>query len=148
MHGFQDFARAYGDIKAGPEFGYPMRPNGFLLQSVAWLWMESAPLLAHLAGVANHALVALIFVWVLRRADVAPATAGIAAVLFVISPLTTMATGWVAASFDQLYVLFLLLGAAVLIRLPDGSPACATESRSSTSTRRISRPAARRRECA
>jgi hypothetical protein len=36
----------------------------------------------------------------------------------VLSPLTTMATGWVAASFDQLYVLFLLLGAALVVRLP------------------------------
>ena len=81
-----------------------MRPIGFLQQGVASMWMESAPLLAHLVGVANHAIVALIFVWVLRRADMAQTTAGIAGVLFVLSPLTTMATGWLAASFDQLYV--------------------------------------------
>jgi len=120
LHGFQDFARAYGEIKAGPYFGYPMRPIGFLQQGVASLWMESAPLLAHLVGVANHTVVALVFVWVLRRADVVPTTAGLAGALFVLSPLTTMATGWVAASFDQLYVLFLLLGAALIVRLPDG----------------------------
>ena len=119
LHGFQDFARAYGEIKAGPEFGYPMRPIGFLQQGVASLWMESAPLLSHLIGVANHAIVALVFVWVLRRANVARTTAGVAGILFVLSPLTTMATGWVAASFDQLYVLFLLLGAALIVRLPD-----------------------------
>ncbi len=119
LHGFQDFARAYGEIKAGPEFGYPMRPIGFLQQGVASLWMESAPLLSHLIGVANHAIVALVFVWVLRRADVARTTAGIAGILFVLSPLTTLATGWVAASFDQLYVLFLLLAAALIVRLPD-----------------------------
>jgi hypothetical protein len=120
LHGFQDFARAYGEIKPGPEFGYPMRPIGFIQQGIASLWMQSAPPLAHLVGVANHALVALIFVWVLLRAGVARATAGLAGALFVVSPLTTMATGWVAASFDQLYVLFLLLGAALLVRLPDG----------------------------
>jgi hypothetical protein len=118
-HGFGHFAQAYGEIKAGPYFGYPMRPLGFLQQGVAALWMESAPLLAHLVGVANHAVVALTFVWVLRRAGVARPTAGVAGILFVLSPLTTMATGWVAASFDQLYVMFLLLGAALLVRLPD-----------------------------
>jgi hypothetical protein len=26
--------------------------------------------------------------------------------LFVVSPLTAVATGWIAASFDQLYILF------------------------------------------
>jgi hypothetical protein len=119
LHGFGNFALAYGEIKAGPYFGYPMRPLGFLQQGVASLWMESAPPLAHLVGVANHAVVALLFVWVLRRAGVARPTAGIAGILFVLSPLTTMATGWMAASFDQLYVMFLLLGAALVVRLPD-----------------------------
>ena len=117
-YGFLDYARMRGEIKAGPEFGYPMRPIGFLQQGVASMWMESAPLLAHLVGVANHAIVALIFVWVLRRANMAPTTAGIAGVLFVLSPLTTMATGWLAASFDQLYIMFLLLGAALIAKLP------------------------------
>jgi hypothetical protein len=118
LHGFGDFARAYGTLRAGPEFGYPMRPIGFLQQGMASLWMQSAPAMAHLAGVANHAMVALVFVWVLRRACVSGATAGAAGVLFVLSPLTTMATGWLAASFDQLYVLFLLLAAAAVVRLP------------------------------
>jgi hypothetical protein len=49
---------------------------------------------------------------------VASATAALAVVLFVLSPLTTVTTGWVAASFDQLYVLFLLLAAAAVVRLP------------------------------
>ena len=95
-----------------------MRPIGFLQQGVAALWMQSAPWVSHLIGVLNHALVALVFVWVLRRAKVASTTSALAGVLFVLSPLTTMATGWIAASFDQLYVLFLLLAAAVVVRLP------------------------------
>ena len=49
---------------------------------------------------------------------VASATAGLAGILFVLSPLTTMGAGWPAASFDQLYVLFLLLAAAAIVRLP------------------------------
>jgi hypothetical protein len=95
-----------------------VRPIGFLQQGVAALWMQSTPWLSHLIGVVNHALVALAFVWVLRRAKVSRSTAALAGVFFVLSPLTTMATGWVAASFDQLYVLFLLLAAAVIVRLP------------------------------
>ena len=42
----------------------------------------------------------------------------LAGILFVISPLTTMGAGWPAASFDQLYVLFLLLAAAAIPRVP------------------------------
>jgi len=120
LHGFADFAQAYGTIRPGPEFGYPMRPLGFLEQGFAAQWMQSMPLAAHLVGVLNHALVALTFVWVLRRAGLGAATAGLAGVFFVLSPLTTMATGWLAASFDQLYVLFLLVAAAAIARLPAG----------------------------
>jgi hypothetical protein len=120
LHGFEDFARAYGMLRPGPEFGYPVRPLGFMQQGVAALWMQSAPWASHLAGVINHALVALTFVWVLRRAGVAGATAGLAGVFFVLSPLTTLATGWLAASFDQLYVLFLLFAAAAMVKLPAG----------------------------
>jgi hypothetical protein len=119
LHGFWDFARAYGSIRTGSEFGYPVRPIGFLQQGIAALWMRSAPPVSHLFGVANHALVALTFVWVLRRAGMAGATAALAGALFVLSPLTTMATGWLAASFDQLYILFLLIAAAAIVRLPE-----------------------------
>jgi len=118
LHGFWDFARAYGTIRPGPEFGYPVRPIGFMQQGIAAQWMQSAPWVSHLVGVANHALVAVTFVWVLRRAGVASATAFVAGMLFVLSPLTTMATGWLAASFDQLYILFLLFAAAAIVKLP------------------------------
>jgi hypothetical protein len=120
LHGVEDFARAYGTLRPGPEFGYPVRPLGFLQQGVAAQWMQSAPWASHLVGVINHALVALTFVWVLRRAGVAGATAGLAGAFFVLSPLTTLATGWLAASFDQLYILFLLFAAAAIVKLPAG----------------------------
>jgi hypothetical protein len=118
LHGFWDFARAYGTIRPGPEFGYPVRPIGFMQQGIAALWMQSAPWVSHLVGVVNHALTALTFVWVLRRAGIATATAFVAGMLFILSPLTTMATGWMAASFDQLYLLFLLFAAAAIVKLP------------------------------
>jgi len=118
LHGGWDFVRAYGALRPGPEFGFPVRPIGFLQQGFAAMWMQSAPWASHLVGILNHALVALAFVWVLRRAGFAGATAGLAGILFVISPLTTMGAGWQAASFDQLYVLFLLLAAAAIPRVP------------------------------
>ncbi len=73
-----------------------MRPIGFLQQGMAALWMQSAPWASHLISVLNHALVALTFVWVLRRAGLSSATAALAGVFFVLSPLTTMATGWIS----------------------------------------------------
>ncbi len=118
LHGTWDFIRAYGALRPGPEFGYPVRPIGFMQQGIAAIWMQSAPWASHLVGVLNHALVALAFVWVLRRAGLAGTTAGLASILFVLSPLTTMGAGWPAASFDQLYILFLLLAAAAIVRLP------------------------------
>ncbi|MEO8346127.1 MAG: hypothetical protein ABI607_10560 [Betaproteobacteria bacterium] len=119
LHGVWDYVQAYGAIRPGPEFGYPVRPLGFLQQGFAAQWMQSAPFASHLISVIIHALVALAFVWVLRRARVPGNTAGLASVLFVLSPLATMATGWTAASFDQLYILFLLLAAAAIVRVPE-----------------------------
>ena len=84
--------------------------------------MQSAPWASHLLSVINHAVVALVFVWVLLRADVERAVAWLAGALFVVSPLTTVATGWIAASFDQLYILFLLLVAAAVVRPPPRAP--------------------------
>src|SRR5437899_4824608 len=69
-HGFWHFAHGYGALSVGQEFGHPVRPIGFLQQGVAALWMQSAPWVSHLIGVVNHALVAITFVWVLRRAGV------------------------------------------------------------------------------
>jgi hypothetical protein len=115
--GFATYARLYGAVHAGPDFGFPVRPIGFLEQGLAALWMRSAPWLAHLVSVLNHAAAALALAWVLVRARVAMQTLVIATVLFVVSPLAALATGWIGASFDQLYVVFLLLVAAVLLKV-------------------------------
>ncbi|MEP6943439.1 MAG: hypothetical protein ABI981_10915, partial [Betaproteobacteria bacterium] len=114
--GWLDFTVAYTTLRPGPEFGYPLRPLGFLQQGLVARWMQSAPWVVHLASVINHAVVALVFVWVLLRADAGRTLAWLAGALFVVSPLTTIATGWIAASFDQLYIAFLLLVAAVVVR--------------------------------
>jgi hypothetical protein len=53
LHGFSAFARAYGIPQPGPEFGYPVRPIGFVQQGFAALWMQSAPLASHLVSVLN-----------------------------------------------------------------------------------------------
>jgi hypothetical protein len=114
--GFATYARLYGALHAGPDFGFPVRPIGFLEQGLAALWMRPAPWLAHLVSVLNHAAATLALAWVLVRARVALQTLVIATLLFVLSPLAALATGWIAASFDQLYVVFLLLAAGVLLK--------------------------------
>src|SRR4249920_2746418 len=43
LHGAWDFVRAYGALRPGPEFGYPVRPIGFMQQGFAAMWMQSAP---------------------------------------------------------------------------------------------------------
>jgi hypothetical protein len=59
-------SQPYTTLRPGPEFGYPLRPLGFLEQGIAARWMQSAPWVSHLLSVVNHAVVALVFVWVLR----------------------------------------------------------------------------------
>lgn len=108
-HGFPDFAAAYGRVYAGTEFGVPVRPLGFLQQGVSSTWMERAPIVAHLFDVLLHSGITLIVFGVLLSAGVATAPSWIAALLFSTSPLTTMSTGWLAASFDQWYTLFAIL---------------------------------------
>ena len=117
--GFWEFAQSYGAFRVGPHFGAPTRPIGFLHLGIASLWMQSSPLISHLFGVANHAIAAVVFAWVIIRAGLSTFVAGLAAALFIVSPLSTLATGWVGASFDQLYVIFVLLVTAVLVTLPE-----------------------------
>jgi hypothetical protein len=116
--GYWQFARLYGAIRVGPHFGFPVRPIGFLQQGLAALWMVSFPPLAHAIGILNHAIAALLVAVAAARAGLPLRTSFTAAALFVISPLTTQATGWVGASFDQLYVIFVLGAAAVIVALP------------------------------
>lgn len=110
-HGWTAFARAYGVVAAGPEFGTPVRPIGFLQQGLSALWMTRAPVVPHLLDVVMHALAVVGLWFVLRAARIAEVRARLAALVFALSPLAAMATAWVAASFDHWYVLFFLVAA-------------------------------------
>jgi hypothetical protein len=109
QHGLWGAARGYLRLQPGAEFGYPVRPIGFVQQLFSAQWMATAPFVPHLLGVLLHALVAVVILLALRDAGATPAFALLAALAFSASPLTTTATGWVGASFDQWYVLFAAL---------------------------------------
>ena len=110
-YGFADFARAYGSLKAGPDFGFPVRPLGFLQQGFTGMWMGTRPFVPHLFDVLQHGLIAVLFAAVLARAGLPRRTVGASAVVFAVSPLATVSTGWVGASFDRWYVGFSLVAA-------------------------------------
>ena len=107
--GFWGAARGYLLPHAGTDFGHPVRPIGFLQQLASAHWMVAAPILPHLFDVLLHALVSVVILLALRDAGATPGLALLVALGFSASPLTTMATGWVGASFDQWYVLFACL---------------------------------------
>lgn len=110
-HGLWDFLRAYGVPHAGPEFGHPVRPIGFIQQGLSSLLMEPAPFIVHLLDVLMHGAVASLLALVLNRHGARLGLALLAGLLFAASPLTVASTGWVAASFDRWLGLFALLAA-------------------------------------
>ena len=120
--GITDYIRAYGRVTSGPEFGYPVRPLGFIQQGVSALAMRSSPVIPHLFDVLLHAAIGLLLVSTLRRANADNRMSWLAGVMFAISPLTTFATSWVAASFDQWSTLFWLAAADLTVRvIKDGA---------------------------
>lgn len=124
-HGLRAFAQAYGKVVAGPEFGYPVRPIGFLQQGYSGSWMTRAPVVPHLLDVLLHAGLVLLFWRFVLAAGARARIAALAAVVLAISPLGTLSTAWVAASFDRWYVLFALVAAWGWLRAgrgPDPAP--------------------------
>lgn len=115
-YGLVDYLTRYGAVYAGPDFGFPVRPIGFIQQGLSALAMRTAPLLPHLLDVFLHAVVVLqVFAFSLdlgldRRRSFATAA------LFAVSPLTAMSVAWVGASFDRWYVLFTLIAMQGLVR--------------------------------
>ncbi len=109
--GLWDFFRAYGLPHAGPEFGHPVRPIGFVQQGLSALLLEPAPFLAHLLDVLMHGLIASLLALALQRRGAPIGLALLAGLFFAASPLTIASTGWVAASFDRWLALFALLAA-------------------------------------
>jgi len=107
--GLMDFIKFYGRVIPGPEFGFPVRPIGFIQQGITSLWLQSAPIIPHAFDVLLHASIAIIVLLALINIGSSNVFGLTSALVFAISPLTTMATAWPAASFDQWYVLFVCL---------------------------------------
>ncbi|MBH1986263.1 MAG: hypothetical protein I8H76_02935 [Burkholderiales bacterium] len=108
-HGFKSYALAYGQISVGSGFGTPVRPLAFLVQGVHSLVFQSHPFLVHLISVANTLAVAIALYAGCMRFGLSRRSAMLSAALFMLNPMTTLATGWSAALMDQMYVSFGLL---------------------------------------
>jgi hypothetical protein len=108
-HGLKDYLQQYSRFPETRTFSQPVRPLGFAHQGIVALAMDDAPLVVHLFDVLLHAAVALLSVWIALVARARPAVAWLAGALVAISPLATVSTGWVGASFDRWYSLFALL---------------------------------------
>lgn len=107
--GLLDFIEAYGRVIPGTEFGFPVRPLGFIQQGISSIWMQTAPLISHFFDVLLHAMIAIVIFLALSAIGSGLGMPLAASLIFTVSPLATTATGWPAASFDQWYVLFVCL---------------------------------------
>lgn len=115
QYDFLEYIRQYGVLRAGPDFGFPVRPLGFIQQGFGALFMQHAPFITHGLDVLIHGVVVVVLFRFLLACGTDRRKAGYVAALFAISPLTTFSTGWVGASFDRLYILFGLLAAWVFV---------------------------------
>ena len=106
--GLRGYMALFVPVQAGPEFGHPVRPIGFIQQGLSALWMSSAPVVVHGIDVLLQTAIALLLLWALLSLRAGRAFAMLAALAFALSPLTTGAVGWMGASFDQWYTLFLI----------------------------------------
>lgn len=113
--GVADFVAEYGQLRVGPDFGFPVRPIGFLQQGLSASFMADQPFVAHAIDVLMHVVCALLLLAALSRTPLRGRWANLIAVVFAISPLATFSTGWVGASFDRWYVLFGLVTAIGVI---------------------------------
>jgi hypothetical protein len=121
-HGLGDYVSRHAHIRAGHDFGTPIRPIGFLEEGFSSLWMETLPFVPHLIDVLLHTGIVILLLPALRMARLDARASGLAALLFGVSPLTTMATGWVGASFDLWYTLFILAGCVVALNICKNDP--------------------------
>ena len=108
-HGFADYFFSYVRITQGDSFGTPVRPLAFFIQGVLAFAMDDFPFLVHFAAIAMHTLVAYLFFMVIIQMGGKKSLGLLAALLFSINPMTTLATAWSAALMDRLYVMFGLL---------------------------------------
>ncbi|MDA8417556.1 MAG: hypothetical protein M0Z90_00835 [Desulfobacteraceae bacterium] len=114
-YGLAKYLHMYFRVCAGPSFAHPVRPIGFLDEGLNSLFMRRLPVVPHLFDVTLHAANAILLLLALHAAGMKRQVAWLAALLFALSPLTPMTTGWTAASFDLWYTLFVLASAWVAI---------------------------------
>jgi hypothetical protein len=123
QHGFAAYVEAHSQLHVGSGFGFPVRPFSFFVQGLQNFFLRDFPVFVHLSGVLVTATVASLL-YLLSSAFGLPRKLGLAAALiFLASPLSVLATGWSAALMDQWYVLFGLLALAAARRLVDGTSA-------------------------
>jgi len=115
--GLVDFIFEYGKVKPGPEFGFPVRPVGFIQQGISSIWMKTNPYIPHLIDVLIHSVVALTLYILMLGFNAKYKIAILCSILFSLSPLTTFAVGWVGASFDQWFTLFLCITLIFILKL-------------------------------
>ncbi|MDO9148514.1 MAG: hypothetical protein Q7U52_12810 [Hydrogenophaga sp.] len=108
-HGFADYVFRYVRIAQGDAFGTPVRPLAFLIQGILAFAMDDFPFLVHFAAIAMHVLVAYLFFRATVQMGGSKSLGLLAAFLFIINPMTTLATAWSAALMDRLYIIFGLL---------------------------------------
>ncbi len=122
VHGLRDYAWRIIHLHAGYDFGTPFRPVGFLEEGFSTQWMERLPFVPHLVDVLLHTGIALLLYLTLRKAQICRHASAFGALLFGVSPLTIMATGWVAASFDLWYTLFVVVACFATVQICNDSP--------------------------
>lgn len=93
----------------GDTFGTPLRPLGFLILGGLAYFMDSYPSVVHVFAILVHVTVAFVFFSIMTQFRVADRLALLVAIMFVVNPLSMLATGWTAAVMDQWYLLFGLL---------------------------------------
>jgi len=108
-YGFLNFISNYGQLQAGPEFGYPVRPLGFIQQGFSSLFMMNDPWLSHSLEVLIHFFNVVAFYFLMKKLNFNSSLIITALLIFIVSPLTITSTAWSAASFDRIYPLFCIL---------------------------------------
>ncbi len=116
-HGLWAFLQQYGTVHAGPNFGFPVRPIGFVQQGLSSLLMENFPFGAHLVDVLIHGACSIMLWLCLQSSPLRGRHALVASVIFAVSPLAAFSTAWVGASFDRLYIFFALIAATGTLRI-------------------------------
>lgn len=109
QYGYVDYFKHYASIQAGPHFGFPVRPIPFLIQGVQAYFMNDYPVVVHLLDVVFHCINACLFYYLLTLFKCDKKLAFLAAILFVVNPVTMQAVGWSAALMDRWYTTFGLI---------------------------------------